>query len=56
MIPPTTFTIIFPPDAMLLGIRYQVIKQGTLPIFGNLQYALPLPDLQEKLPDVEVFN
>jgi hypothetical protein len=56
MVPSTTFTIIFPPDAMLHGIRYQVIKQGTLPIFGNLQYALSQPDLQQKVPDVEVFN
>ena len=48
MIPPTTLTIIFPPDAMLLGLRYQVIKKGTLPIFGNLQYALSQPDPQKK--------
>jgi len=56
MIPPTTFTIIFASDAMLLGIRCLVIKQGTLPIFGNLQYALSQQDLQQKLPDVDVFN
>jgi hypothetical protein len=56
MIPPATFIIIFPPDAVLLEIRCQIIKQGTIPIFGNLQYALSQPDLQQKLPDVEVFN
>jgi len=49
MIPPTIFTIIFPLDAMLLGIRCQVIKQRTLPILGNLQYALSQPDLQQKI-------
>ena len=54
MIPPTIFTIIFPADA--IGISCQVIKQGTLPILGNLQYELSQPDLQPKLPDVEVFN